>query len=368
MATDLTRRTALGLLAGGLFLPSAGFGRPREALYLSAYATQVGFGVAAFDETGVIRRSFSLPGRGHGFACRRDGRLAVAFSRRPGLWAQIFEPQSGRLLQSLAAAPGRNFCGHGAFSGDGKRLFATEVIDETGEGVLGVYAADKGFRRIMEWPTLGLDPHEVLLLPDGVHLAVANGGILMRADLPRMKLNLAEMDPSLAYIDVRSGRVVRQFRPPSELRQLSIRHMAIGRKDEVLIGMQYEGPASDPVPLLATHEGPGSGAQLRFLTIPAEQQAWLDQYCGSVATDRSGRYLAATSPRGNTALICDLETGSVSVMRDVADICGTAQSAEAGGFLFSSGTGQLAGWHNSPAALSSQADFRWDNHIYPSGI
>lgn len=368
MATDLNRRSALGLIAGALVLPPAALGRTGEALYLSAYAAQTGFGAAVFDGTGAIHHSFALPGRGHGFACRHDGGLAVAFARRPGFWAQVFEPQTGRQLQSISAAAGRTFCGHGAFSTDGKHLFATEVIAETGEGVLGVYAADAGFRRIEEWPTLGLDPHEVLLLPGGVHLAVANGGILMRADLPRMKLNLAEMDPSLVYIDMRSGRAVRQLRPPPELRQLSIRHMAIGRNGEVLIGMQYEGPASDPVPLVAVHDGPGSDASLRFPSIPAEQQAALSQYCGSVATDRSGRWLAATSPRGNTALICDLETGAVTAMRNATDICGAAQGAEAGGFLFSSGTGRLTTWQGAAGTLPGRSDTRWDNHIYPAGI
>lgn len=366
MATDLTRRATLGLLASGVFLPPAGFARSREVLYLSACAVPAGFGVAAFDGAGALSHSFALPSRGHGFACCRDGALAVAFSRRPGLWAQVFEPRSGHLLQSIAAANGRSFCGHGAFSIDGKRLYATEVLAETGEGVLGVYAADAGFRRVAEWPTHGLDPHEVLLLPDGIHLAVANGGVLMRTDLPRMKLNLAEMDPSLVYIDTRGGRVVRQFRPPPQLRQLSIRHMAVGRNGDVLIGMQYEGPASDRVPLVASHGGAGSDKPLHFLPIPAEQQAALRQYCGSVATDRSGRWLAATSPRGNTALICDLETGRVSALHDAVDICGAARSAE-GGFLFSSGTGQLTGWRGAPIFLSRRTDLRWDNHMAPIG-
>lgn len=368
MATEPTRRTVLGLLAGSFLLPSAAFGNPARPLYLSACAMKTGFGVGAFDDAGEIRYSFALPGRGHGFACRHNGDLAVAFSRRPGLWMVVFDPRTGQLVKSLEAAEGRNFCGHGAFSPDGRRLFATEVIADTGEGVLGVYAADAGFRRIDEWPTEGLDPHEVLLLPDGRHLAVANGGILMRSDLPRMKLNLTEMDPSVGYVDIRTGRVARLIRPPAELRQLSIRHMAVGRKGEVLIGMQYEGPESDEVPLVAMHEGPGSEAPLHFLSIPAEQQGALSQYCGSVATDRSGRYLAVTSPRGSTVLICDLENGTVNAMRNATDVCGATRSVTGNGFILSSGTGRLTRWSGAPATLSSRTDLRWDNHIYPAAV
>lgn len=363
MAIEATRRAALGLLASALGFPQIALGGASEARYLSAYAAQGGFGVAVFDGRGAIRQQFALPGRGHGFAVKPDGRMAVAFSRRPGQWARAFEPHTGRVLQSIDAATDRNFCGHGAFSADGRLLFATEVIAATGEGVVGVYAADAGFRRIAEWSTLGLDPHEVLLMPDGVHLAVANGGILMRADLPRMKLNLAEMDPSLVYLDIRTGHIVRQVKPPTELRQLSIRHMAIGTRNQVLIGMQYEGPALDRVPLVAVHDGWASDAPLRFLAIPEEQQSALNQYCGSVASDRTDRYLAITSPRGSTALICDLVSGAVSVIAGAADICGVARSELAGGFTLSSGTGQLIQWQGHSEALLPRTKFQWDNHI-----
>lgn len=364
MATDLSRRAALGAIAAGLIWPSSVRAHSGTNLYLNAYAASAGYGAAAFDADGTILYSFALPARGHGFAGRRDGSLAVVFARRPGDWAKIFEPRGGRETQTVAATQGRSFCGHGAFSADGKHLFATEVISATGDGVLGVYAADDRFRRIAEWSTGGLDPHEIILLPDDKHLAVANGGILMRAGLPRLKLNLPEMDPSLVYIDSRTGRIVRQVRPPPELHQLSIRHLAADRRGRVLIGMQYEGPDADDVPLLASHGGLENGERLRFLAVPTELNAAMNQYCGSVAIDSSGRYLAATGPRGNMALICDLDGGEVCAFGDVADICGAAASAWPGGFIFSSGIGWIDHWQGHARSLRpEQASIRWDNHI-----
>src|SRR3546814_13522316 len=66
----------------------------------------------------------------------------------------------------IAAAEDRNFCGHGAYSADGRRMFATEVVASTGNGVLGIYDVRDGYRRVGEFSTRGLDPHEILLMPD----------------------------------------------------------------------------------------------------------------------------------------------------------------------------------------------------------
>src|SRR3546814_2023125 len=92
----------------------------------------------------------------------------------------------------IAAAEDRNFCGHGAYSADGRRMFATEVVASTGNGVLGIYDVRDGYRRVGEFSTRGLDPHEILLMPDRQTLVVANGGILMRSDMPRLKLRSEE--------------------------------------------------------------------------------------------------------------------------------------------------------------------------------
>jgi hypothetical protein len=105
-----------------------------------------------------------------------------------------------------------------------------------------------------------------------------------------------------------------------------------------------------------------------FSIGPANCLAISVSYCGSVATDRSGRYLAVTSPRGSTVLICDLENGTVNAMRNATDVCGATRSVTGNGFILSSGTGRLTRWSGAPATLSSRTDLRWDNHIYPAAV
>ncbi|MCW0236453.1 MAG: DUF1513 domain-containing protein [Ferrovibrio sp.] len=360
----ITRRTAFTLLGATALLPLTAHAKITDRLYLNAYGDKGGFGLAGFDADGAIRYRLPLPGRGHSFARRADGRLAVAFSRRPGDYALVFDPMAGAATHLILAAEDRNFCGHGAFTPDGKLMFATEAIGSTGDGVLGVYDAADGWKRVGEYSTHGLDPHEVRLMPDGRTLAVANGGILMRADMPRLKLNIPNMDPSLVYLDARDGSVIRQVRPAHDLRQLSIRHIAIDRRGRVAVAMQYEGPEQDEVPLVALHDAPAGAGQFRYLPMPEAQRTAMRQYCGSAAMDAGGRFLAVSSPRGNRVLVWDLERLALTQVGEARDVCGIAAQTEAG-FVVSNGLGGLFRLQNNGGmeTLANASRLQWDNHM-----
>ena len=367
----ITRRSVLSALGGAGLLPMLGhsaFATAQTRLYVNAYGEKGGFGLAGFDADGQIRYRLPLPGRGHSFARREDGRIAVAFSRRPGDYALVFDPVAGTALHLIPAAEDRNFCGHGAFTADGKLMFATEAVGSTGDGVLGIYDAADGWKRVGEVLTHGLDPHEVRLMPDGRTLVVANGGILMRADMPRLKLNIPDMDPSLVYLDARDGSLVRQVRPAAELRQLSTRHIAIDRRGRVAVAMQYEGPAADRVPLVALHDAPAGAGRFDYLPMPEDQRVAMRQYCGSAAMDGSGRYLAVSSPRGNRVLVWDMERLMLARVGEARDVCGIAAQPDAG-FMVSNGLGRMyrLGDNGSMAALAEAGGLQWDNHMVVAG-
>ena len=367
----ISRRSVLSSLGAAGLLPllgSAAFGTAQTRLYVNAYGNKGAFGLAGFDADGQIRYRLPLPGRGHSFARRDDGRLVVAFSRRPGDYALVFDPVAGKALHLIPAADDRNFCGHGAFTTDGKLMFATEAVGSTGDGVLGIYDAADGWKRVGEVSTHGLDPHEVRLMPDGQTLVVANGGILMRADMPRLKLNIPDMDPSLVYLDARDGGLIRQVRPAAELRQLSIRHIAIDRRGRVAVAMQYEGPEADAVPLVALHDAPAGAGRFDYLPMPEDQRMAMRQYCGSAAMDRSGRYLAVTSPRGNRVLVWDMERLALVRVGEARDVCGIAAQPDAG-FLVSNGLGRMYRLREDGgmAAVAEAGQLQWDNHMIVAG-
>ena len=157
---------------------------------------------------GSIVRELPLRDRGHDIALDPTSGQAVVFARRPGSFALAFDVRGRREPVLFTTPPNRHFYGHGVFSPDGRLLYATEHDNETRDGLLGVYGATQGYKRIGELKTFGIGPHEVILLADGKTLAVANGGIETHVEgggTGREKLNIDSMSPSLAFIDSATG-------------------------------------------------------------------------------------------------------------------------------------------------------------------
>ena len=369
-----------GLLAGAAaagtaaMLPriAAAAGGGASRLYLSARGgADGGYRATGLRETGDRVFDVAMPARGHSMAMRPGVDEAVFFGRRPGAFAMVVDVAAGRRARIVDAAPGRWFNGHGVFTPAGDRLFASETVADTGDGVIGIYDPADGYRRVGEWRSGGLDPHDLRLLSDGRTLVVPNGGILQIDSVSRAKLNIRTMAPSLDYLDMRTGAALAKVALPPELHQLSIRHLSVAPGDRVAIAMQYEGPFGDRVPLVGLH-GPGAPA-IRLIGPPQEAVRKLRQYCGSAATDASGRILGVTSPRGGVAAFWDLPAGRFLGFHALADCCGIAPLAEAGQFLISNGHGVLR--HFDAGAMTggaipggkvadiTVADARWDNHM-----
>ena len=364
MAID--RRTALGLLAGGLagpFLPGALRAARAAPVYLSARAREGGgHAVGGFHSSGAPVFELPLPGRGHAFAVSPDGRIAVHFARRPGEFALAIDLARGLALRPFAPPENRRFQGHGAFGPDGRLLYASENDFGAQRGVVGIYDAADRYARVGEIPSHGIGPHEIALLPDGATLAVANGGIATHPDMPRVKLNLPDMSSSLAFVRRRDGALLGEYRLDAAYNRLGIRHLAVGRNGTVAAAMQYEGPRGDLVPLVALHrEG-----RLRLLPAPQAVLRAMKQYCGSVAFDSTGRIVAASAPRGGLATFWDQDGWLCSApVPDGSGIAPTprqgefvATSGRGGGFLIDARSG-TARPIDTPFLLAG----RWDNHL-----
>ncbi|MBI0435221.1 DUF1513 domain-containing protein [Roseomonas sp. KE0001] len=354
-------------LAAMPFRPAAA----REALILGAWR-QPGEGdrLAAFSTGGRAPLRLGLEARAHGFAAHPRRPLAVVFGRRPGWEALVADLARGELNQAFAPPEGRHLNGHGLFSADGRLLYATETRVEDGEGLIGVYDAAADFVRVAEFPSGGRDPHEMRLSPDGGRLIVANGGILTHPDAPRANLDPEGMDPSLAQLDARTGRMLAQRRFDPALNRLSIRHMA-AVPGGTAVAMQYEGEETAEVPLLAIQRGEGG---LAPLDLPDPWRAACRNYLGSVAADSSGTVLAATSPRGGLTLFWDLAAGRALEPARLRDVCGLAPGDAPGCFILASGQGGLVEadarrGRMRPLAGPPGSDSRsaWDNHLLRLG-
>jgi len=326
-----------------------------DALFAAAFGRRSGgHGVAVLDERGRLLHAFDLPARGHDIAFDPASGRAVVFARQPGVLALVFDPAGREGPQAIASAPGRHFFGHGAFSLGGKLLFATENDFEAARGVIGVYDATGGFGRLGEFPSGGVGPHELLLLPDGETLAVANGGVETHPDWGRAELNLHAMRPSLAFVHAGTGELLENHVLPPELRQLSIRHLDAEADGTVWFGCQHKGSPSERPQLLGRAR---QGRGIELVGLRDDALLGLKNYVGSVAVNRAAGLVAISSPQGNRLLTVEAKSGLVVGERALREVCGVAPAAK--DFVASTGLGAWTG----PGGEAEQPELAWDNHI-----
>ncbi|MGH6905505.1 MAG: DUF1513 domain-containing protein, partial [Geminicoccaceae bacterium] len=334
-------------------------------LYVGCRADEVErYFATGFLADGRVIFDIPLANRGHGVAFRAAPAQCVVFARRPGTFAVVIDLERGEAVRRIDAAAGRHFYGHGAFAPDGRYLFTSENDFEAGRGVIGIRDALDGYRQIGEFASHGIGPHEVALMPDGATLVAANGGIRTHPDNDRAMLNLDTMQPSLAYLDLASGRLQDAFGLAPELHRLSIRHLAVNRDGVVAVAMQYEGSKRDRVPLVGVH----AGGAIRLLDAPPAIERRMRHYAGSIAFDRSGRLLAVSSPRGSLITFWDATTGALNDHVEVADGCGVAPADEPGAFVITGGRGDVlridpVRGSRAPVVLAGPAATAWDNHL-----
>jgi hypothetical protein len=374
---DMNRRELLKLGVSGIVLLSAPavWAAPGGPRYLGVRRLGDGrsepfrFAASVADAGGRILREVPLPGRGHGFARHPSGKIGVAIARRPGTFATAFELEGDAPALTFHAPRDRHFQGHAVFEPRGRYLFATENDFDHARGCIGIYDGADDYKRIGELPSHGIGCHELVLMPDGKTLAIANGGILTHPDSGRAKLNIPTMSPNLAYVDLASGGLMDKAEyPEGRKRKLSIRHLAASPDDRIVVACQDQGPRSDGLDLVAMHK-PGSG-ELREWAAPEGITLGLNGYCGSVAIDTGGRLAAVSAPRGNRVMFWDIGTGAFAGDLRLADGCGLAAGPADGSFVLTSGMGAFM--VGGPAGADAHRPSRhatapWDNHLVKLG-
>jgi hypothetical protein len=242
-----------------------------------------------------VLQSERIPTRAHGMTVEADG--AVVFtSRRPGDW--LLRLRAGTAPQWGWIEPDRAFTGHVIHSRDGRQLYTTETDLETGQGLIGVRDA-ASLEKTAEWPTHGMDPHQLLLDADG-SLVVANGGIPSQIETGRRKLQLTQMDSSIVRLQpAAQGALDGQWRLTDT--RLSLRHLCWGpqvawQPARRWLGIALQAEHDDPstraqAPVLALFDG----QQLQVQPLPAGTA--LAGYGGDIGCD--GQHFAVSCPRAD---------------------------------------------------------------------
>ncbi len=356
-----------GVLSNFYFTPDAQSAGSSQEIFAAArrHKTQTmdtSYSVALFNKQGDLR-SVALPGRGHDIAIRPQQTGSeievVALARRPGLFAVAFSTNSAKQPLHFFAREDRHFYGHGVFSPDGKLLFTTENDFEKGLGVIGVRDATNNYNQIGELSSFGIGPHDMALLDDGTTLVIANGGLETTPETGRQILNLPEMEPSLVYVDSRTGALIEKQTLPKELHQLSIRHLTVASKNRVVFGGQFKGPKTTTPQLIGIHD---RGKMIKLIETPKDVLLSMKNYVGSVTVDQSGEIIAASHPRGGLITYWDAIGQRYLGSKVLKDGCGVARTHSNREFLLTSGTGHVEQATMNFQKLQRHEEVQWDNH------
>ena len=277
---------------------------------------------------------------------RRD---VVVMGRRPSEKFWVLNTSNGQVQYAIKADLHRHFYGHACYSLDGKLLYVTENDTVSLAGKIGVYDTHNAYKKVAEFDSYGIGPHELIMHPDGETLVIANGGIKTE-QASREELNLDTMRPSLVYLNRHDGTLLEQVTP--EHNQMSVRHLAMHDGGTVMIGIQFQGEKHINVPLVLTHQR--GDVSFTPLTMPNNQWQRFHQYIASVAVDSDRNLLCVTTPIGGCAAIYDLHTRELIDDVSLPDCAGASvlssasrstnkvdEPIESSGFVVSDGQGQL---------------------------
>ena len=245
------------------------------------------------------------------------------------------------------------------FSPDGKFIsFVSQRVDHS---YIGIYDVAAGYRRIGEFSSGGIGPHDLALLEGGRVLVVANGGLREHPDIGggRRILNPDAIETTLAYIDLRTGSLLERH-DLGAAGTLSLRHLDVARDGTVIVGAQIVSGPTKGQPLVYRHR---RQQQYAAFALPAEVGDGLSGYVSSIACDRAGGFVAVTSSRGALAVVIDIVSGRVTRTRRLEDVSGVAPTPGSGSFLTTSGLGRVTVVADgSTADRGASTPWAWDNH------
>lgn len=310
-------------------------------------------------------KTLRLDFRGHGIQAHPNKiNQVLVFPRRPGTRLLCVDLQTAEIVRQITADTGYHFYGHGVYEKHGHFLYTTENQYNTGEGVITVRDAET-LEPIKKFSSGGIGPHDIKLLSDNKTLVVANGGIKTNPAKPRQKLNINNMESSLVYLDRCDGTVLERYQLDDA--KLSIRHLAVTSKDEVVAVQQYQGLAVNASELVMFHK---MGNKPRIPGIDDRTLKRMNAYTASVVADDSGNSVLVTSPKGNIVTLWDIQKNRLIASYDLHKPYGVVFSPDHQGFVISTvGTGLyvLSKTGGQPVSIDVDTDGAWDNHMLYKG-
>ena len=308
-----------------------------------------------------------LTERGHALAIHPYiTNQAVIAARRPGNSLTLINIDLGTIITKVSSNPDRHFYGHCSYTQNGEYLLTTENDYENGIGVISIRDSQT-LKVIDEIPSFGIGPHDLEFMPDQKTIVIANGGILTHPDTGRRKLNLNEMKPSLAYVDLIGAKLIDQYYLSDP--KLSIRHIDVNQAGEVGIATQDQAEYlsdANKISLIAMHKN--KDRQPDLIQIPKNITLSLNRYTADFCFEPSHNTALVSSPRGNQILIFNTKNQTLVRSYPVNQPSAVALSRDKNYFVVSTAYGEILFINTNTSTINSEMTqfiqgVIWDNHM-----
>lgn len=324
-----TSAAALGVAAGAYYL------RPARKLKSDFRGTIIGGGRAQqngkefkylammdLDADQPKGRYIQLDFQPHGVAQDPWNLNIISVFEKKGPGACEINLNTGTKTRDISTLEGRHFYGHGVYSVDGKKLYCTETVLATQEGLIAVRDA-KTLKLEGEFPSYGANPHECHLVDDGKIIAITNGGGTKSSGLT----------PCVSYVDVASQKLIDKYEMQDE--RFNTGHLQISKnRDLVVISAPRDGLADTELGAISVL---GKNGKLETFSTPSEIVKQLKGETLSVCIDESRGVFAATSPKGNFVSFWNLKNNKFISQIPLTSPRGIIMSVNNHFFIVSSG-------------------------------
>ncbi len=249
------------------------------------------FALSIVGPTGAQLHSIPLTFHGHGLALDPLVPSRAVLFQKKGIGACELDLVAGTNLRPVTTVPARHFYGHGVFSADGQRLFATETVLATKVGQI-IVRDGRSLAIVGELPSFGEAPHDLQLVDGGKVLAITNGGG-----------PLGGTPPNVAFVDAASGKLLEKIVLPGP--RINAGHLAYTRAhDLVVVSAQRTGLPESELGGVTVRP---HGQPARTLDAPAELVRRLVGETLSVAIFEPSGMVATTTPDANLLLFWTLD-------------------------------------------------------------
>jgi hypothetical protein len=213
--------------------------------------------LSRFSERGEDTIRTLMPVKGHDVEFHPSGKMGI-FCSQNGDTLLTFDPQTLDLGVFHHYQDGFFGGGHSVFLAGGDSVAVTErkpYVKFSGEiknheGRVAIRDSTT-LKALEHYPCHGIAPHDVQVMKDGKHLAVANYGSTydpkFKSDRPLL------LDPSVTIIEIDSGKLVEHIRPSKQMGE--IRHLAAFDRTRIFCLQNTFVPIQEEARLWHNHGG-----------------------------------------------------------------------------------------------------------------